>query len=225
MSYATQTTFLAALLGVASTLPLQAQTQNPLAPAPSQNPLAPQNPPAAADNPLAQPVPANVSPAAPANNAAGGPLTLEQIGDALDPYGKNTLTNNGHTQYSITVHRGTWNLNIIINLSPNGRVIWLTNSLTRMPDPAHTSVQALMDVLAKNTEIGPLFFSIANGGLILSDPIANAYLTPDGFRARVEAMVNTILDTAPLWNQNTLAGNAPPPAAPAPAGEGNPLAK
>ena len=63
--------------------------------------------------------------------AEGGALSVEQLGDALTPYGKNTTTTNGHTSYSITVPSGKWQINVILSISPNGRVIWMTNNLSR----------------------------------------------------------------------------------------------
>jgi hypothetical protein len=165
------------------------------------------------------------TPAAPdAQPATGATLTNDQLAQALASYGPNTSTTNGHTDYSITVTRGKWNINLIISLSPNGKVIWMFNSLTSMPDPTKVSAAALANVLAKNTEIGPMFFSIANGSLRLSYPVPNYELTTAGVHADVDALLSTILDTAPLWNPDALAGNTPAAQPDAPS-SGNPLAK
>lgn len=147
-----------------------------------------------ADEPAANPLASQ--------NTAGSTLTVEQLGAALDSYGKNTSTNNGHTDYSLNIPRGKWNLNIIISISPNGKMIWMTNNLTAIPDKV--SADGLANVLKKNTEIGPAFFSIADGSLRLSWPLANYDLTPAAVHDQVEAMVSTIMDTAPLWSPDAL---------------------
>jgi hypothetical protein len=147
-----------------------------------------------ADEPAANPL-AN-------QNAAGSSLTVDQLGAALDSYGKNTSTNNGHTDFSLTIPRGKWNLNIIVSISPNGKMIWMTNNLTAIPDKP--SADGLANVLKKNTEIGPAFFSIADGSLRLSWPVANYDLTAAAVHDQVEAMVSTILDTASLWSPDAL---------------------
>jgi len=166
-------------------------------------------------NPLAQ---GGNNSAAPA--AQGSSLTTEQLGNALSSYNKNTINDNGQVVYSITVPKGKWNLNFIVNLSPNGTVIWMTNGLTAMPDKVSTD--ALLNVLKKNTDIGPMFFSIAHGSLRMNYPVANCNLTADSLKEKVEAMASTVVDVEPLWNADTLAGNSTQPAQ---QGASNPLAK
>jgi hypothetical protein len=146
------------------------------------------------------------APPAANQNGGGSSLTVEQLGEALDSYGKNTSTNNGQTDYSVTVTRGKWNINLIISISPNGKMIWMTNNLTAMPDKA--SPDGLVNVLKKNTEIGPAFFSIADGSLRLSWPVANYDLNATAIHAQVEAMVSTVLDTEPLWRPDALGVSA-----------------
>ncbi len=163
-------------------------------------------------------------PPAPAETpAAGTSLTIEQIGDALESYGKNTTTTNGHTDYSLTVHRGKWDINVIVSLSPSGKVIWMTNSLTAVPDPGKVAPAALLAILKKNTEIGPMFFSIADGSLRISNPVANHDLSPAAVKAQVEALISTVVDTEELWKPEALA--TAPVATPAHAPDGNPLGK
>jgi hypothetical protein len=146
------------------------------------------------------------------NNAAGQgtSLNLQQLGDALSSYEKNTITDNGQTIYSITVPRGKWNLNFIISLSPNGSVIWMTNGLTQMPDAKKVSVDALANVLKKNTEIGPIFFSIAGDSLRMNDPVPNFNLTPEKLKQQIDDLAKTVTDTADLWSTDTLSGTAAP---------------
>lgn len=148
------------------------------------------------------------NPLAAAPAPSGGSLSVEQLGDALETYGKNTTTNNGHTDYSIFVKRGKWNINIIISESPNGSIIWMTNGLTAMPPANQLDMGGVLNILKKNTDIGPMFFSIAGDSLRISYPLANANLTADKLHDRIEAMVSTVVDTEGLWSDAGLTGKA-----------------
>jgi hypothetical protein len=147
---------------------------------------------------------------APPAAEAGATLTIEQIGNALDPYNKNTTSINGHTEYSLTVKRGKWNVNVIVSLSPNGKVIWMTNNLTAVPDVSKASPAALMNVLAKNSEIGPMFFSIAGNSLRISSPVPNYDMTPAKVAGSVDGLVATVAATEDLWSGDALTGAARP---------------
>ena len=87
----------------------------------------------------------------------------------------------------------------------------MTNSLTSLPDPSKVSPMALLNVLQRNAAIGPMFFSIAHGSLVMNYPVPNCDMTAAGVRSNVDALVGTVLDTEPLWNPDALAGNAPAP--------------
>jgi hypothetical protein len=162
-----------------------------------------------------------------ASPAAGGSsLTIEQIGDALDSYGKNTTTLNGHTEYHLNVHKGKKNVNVTVSLSPSGKVIWMTSSLAPVPEAGKVAPAALLAILKKNTEIGPMFFSIANGSLSISNPVANQDESAGAVAAQVEALISTVLDTEDLWKPQTLSAEPAvvPAASPAPDGQ-NPSGK
>jgi hypothetical protein len=136
-----------------------------------------------------------------------GALTVEQLGDDLEVYGKNTINNNGNVVYSIDVQKGKWNINLLISLSPNGRVIWITNDMMTLPaDPNSVATPALVNLLKKNNDIGPMFFSIAGRKLRLSYPVANHDLTPDLLKAYVDAVLTTVVESASLWDSATLNG-------------------
>jgi len=135
-----------------------------------------------------------------------GQMTLEQIGQALDKYGKNTATDNGQTTYSLTVTRGKWDLNVIVSLSPNHTMIWITNQLMSIADPSKASSEALMKLLEKNEDIGPMFFGVVGQrhSLLLSNPVPNHDLTPAALQDQVEALISSVLDTEPLWRSEVL---------------------
>ncbi len=138
-------------------------------------------------------------------NAQQGKLSVQQLGDALTSYGKNTVTNNGQTYYTVNCGKGQWKSSIIISLSPNGNVIWMTIDMTQLP--ARVSPAAMENLLKKNLEIGPSFFAINGHSLRLSAPVPNSNLSASTVKAYVEDLVNTAVDTMPLWDQRTLGGN------------------
>jgi hypothetical protein len=138
--------------------------------------------------------------------APAGRLNIQQIGDALTSYGKNTVSSNGQTYYTVNCGHGQWNSSVVISLSPNGNVIWMTIDPAPI-DSAHTSTAALAGILKKNNDIGPMFFSINGRRLRLSYPIPNHDLTADKVKAYVEAIVNTAVDTMPLWQNGSPSGD------------------
>ncbi len=144
-------------------------------------------------------------------------LTIEQIGDALESYGKKTTTLNGHTEYHLAVHKEKKTINVTVSVSPSGNVIWMTSSLTPVPDAGKVAPAALLAILKKNTEIGPMFFSIANGSLTISNPFENHDVSAKAVQAQVQTLVATVLDTEDLWKAQTL--SVEPAATPASAPE------
>lgn len=141
--------------------------------------------------------------AAPAS--AQGRLNVQQLGDALTSYGKNTVNNNGHTYYTVMCGHGQWKSSVSISLSPNGNVIWMAIEPIQLP--SRTSPAALESLLKKNVELGPMFFSLDGNWLRLSYPVPNNDMSETKVKAYLEAVVNTAVDTEPLWDPKTLGGN------------------
>jgi len=138
-------------------------------------------------------------------NAQAGSFNIQQIGDALTSYGKNTVNNNGRTYYSVQCSKGQWKSNVTISLSPNGRVIWMDIEPAQMPD--RTSASALGNLLKKNLELGPMFFSVDGNWLRLSYPVPNSDMSDAKVKAFLTALISAAVDTMPLWDQRTLGGN------------------
>jgi hypothetical protein len=136
--------------------------------------------------------------------AQTGRFNTQQLGDALTSYGKNTVSNNGRTYYTVECGHGQWKSNVTVSLSPNGNVIWMDIEPAQLPD--RTSTAALANILKKNLELGPMFFSIDGRWLRLSYPVPNNDMSEAKVKAYVEAVVNTAVDTMPLWDQKTLGG-------------------
>jgi hypothetical protein len=141
--------------------------------------------------------------AAPAH-AQAGRLTVQQLGDTLTSYGKNTVNDNGHTYYTVRCGNGNWKSSVVVSLSPSENVVWLTIDVSTLPQ-AKISPQALGNLLLKNEDIGPMFFSL-NGDrkLRLNYPVANVGLTEAKVKADVKELVDLAVDTMSLWDPNTL---------------------
>lgn len=144
-------------------------------------------------------------------------MTLEQIGQALDKYGKNTITTNGVTYYDLNIKRGDWNFKVFVELSHNGQIVYISAPLADIPDPSKASPVALANLLQKNSQLGTMFFELAgkNHKLDLDLPMPAAGLTPEMLQDAVEQMLATIEKTHELWRIETLlpdtAGTEPAP--------------
>jgi len=93
---------------------------------------------------------------------------------------------------------------VILGLSPNGNFIWMTIDPIQLPNRA--SAAALATLLKKNQDLGPMFFSINGTWLRLSYPIPNNDMSTAKIKAYLEDLVNTAVNTEPLWDQKTLGG-------------------
>jgi hypothetical protein len=139
-----------------------------------------------------------------AAHAQSGRMTIQQVGDALTSYGKNTVNDNGHTYYTVMCGNGNWKSQVVISLSPSENVVWMTIDPSTLPD-AKISPQALGNLLLKNEEIGPMFFSLDSSRKIrLSYPVPNTGLTEAKVKAYVKDLVNAAVDTMPLWQPEAL---------------------
>ena len=137
-------------------------------------------------------------------HAQSGRMTIQQIGDALTSYEKNTVNDNGHTYYTVNCGNGNWKSSVVVSLSPSENVVWLTIDPSSLPD-AKISPQALGNLLLKNEEIGPMFFSLdSSRKLRISYPVPNSGLTDAKLKAYVKELVNTAVDTMPLWDPAAL---------------------
>lgn len=131
-----------------------------------------------------------------------GHFNIQQVGDALTSYGKNTVNDNGKTYYTVQCRHDSWKSSVVVSLSPNGNVIWLALDLVDMP--ARVSPSAMSNLLKKNSELGPVFFSIGGTSLRLSSPLPNNDMTEAKLKAYLEQLVNLAVDNHDLWDSKTL---------------------
>ena len=138
--------------------------------------------------------------------AQTGHLSVQQLGDALTSFGKNTVTQNGRTFYTVQCGNGEWKSSVFVSLSPNGNVIWMAIDTAQLS--SQTSAATLANMLKKNSDLGPMFFSLDGNWVRLSYPVANSEMSEAKVKAYVTALVNAAADTMPLWNQkNAATGN------------------
>ena len=138
-------------------------------------------------------------------HAQSGRLSIQQLGDTLTSYGKNTVNNNGHTYYTVNCGNGNWKSRVVVSLSPSENVVWITIDPSSLPD-GKISPQALANLLLKNEEIGPMFFSLdgSSRNVRLSYPITNSGLTEEKVKSYVKDLVDTAVNTMPLWDPASL---------------------
>jgi hypothetical protein len=138
-----------------------------------------------------------------AANAQSGRFNIQQVGDALTSYGKNTVNDNGHTYYKVNCGHDSWKSSVVVSLSSNANVIWLQLDLIEMP--AHVSPNAMANLLKKNTELGPVFFSISDNWLRISSPLSNDDMSEAKIKGYLERLVNLAVDNHDLWDTRILA--------------------
>jgi hypothetical protein len=135
-------------------------------------------------------------------SAQSGRFNIQQVGDALTSYGKNTVNDNGNTYYTVQCGHDPWKSNVVVSLSANGNVIWLDLKLVQMP--TRISPTAMSNLLKKNADLGPVFFSISGNWLRISSPLPNSSMSEAKLKAYLEQLVHLAVDNHALWDPKTL---------------------
>lgn len=136
-------------------------------------------------------------------HAQSARFNAQQIGDALTSYGKNTVNNNGHIYYTVVCGHDSWKSSVTVSLSPNSAVIWMDLDLVEVP--SRVSPAALANLLRKNADLGPVFFSINNNWLRVSLPLPNSEMSESKLKANLEHLVNLAVDNHDVWDPRVLA--------------------
>jgi len=134
--------------------------------------------------------------------AQSGGFNIQQVGDALASYGKNTVNDNGNTYYTVLCGHDSWKSSVVVSLSSNGNVIWLALDLVELP--SRVSPTAMSDLLKKNNELGPVFFSISGNWLRISSPLGNNNMSEAKLKGYLEQLVHLAVDNHNLWDPKTL---------------------
>ena len=81
-------------------------------------------------------------------------------------------------------------------------MLWIYAGLYEIPADKPAPSSALLALLAKNDEIGPIFFSYStdNKLLYLNAPTANVDITPGVLRQKIKNFITKMDSTYSLWN-------------------------
>jgi hypothetical protein len=141
------------------------------------------------------------------SGSQSGRFNIQQVGDALTAYGKNTVNDNGNTYYSVVCGHDSWKSSVIVSLSPSANVIWLQLNLVEVP--SHASPTALANLMKKSNDLGPVFFSIDGDWLRIASPLPNYNMSEAKLKGYLENLVNAAVDSHDLWDPKVLAAAAP----------------
>ncbi len=154
--------------------------------------------------------------------ASGGvALTTESLATMLENMGYEPKTgqySDGSKYLSLAVARGTWTFGIGLDISPDKSQIWLSSYLAEVKEPDKVKPEPLMKLLEANNSVWPCYFVYftQSKGLSLYRPLKNLDVKPALLKNTLEAHMNAIETTAPLWDVAKWTDSAPAaPAAPA----------
>jgi hypothetical protein len=142
-------------------------------------------------------------------NAGGGTLTLEQLGQMLQSIGGNPQQQNGLYVYSVKDQSGlTYPLGV--TLSQDQKAIYFVVPMFTVDPQGWASQDALLKLLAANSSICPASFGIVDQKLFLLLGIANTNVTQDVLKQAISYVFDTVHKTQPLWGgwmQGSQSGN------------------
>jgi len=137
--------------------------------------------------------------------AKAAPLTDDGLKGMLENLGY-TVTVSGDKaphRYKIDESGNDLNYTVTLELSADkGTVLWIYAGLYEIPADKPAPSAALLALLAKNDDIGPMFFSYNTGNklLYLNAPTSNVDLTPQILRQKIRNFVQKMDSTYSLWD-------------------------
>jgi hypothetical protein len=144
---------------------------------------------------------------APAAKAA--PLTDDTLKAMLENLGYSvTVTGDKaprhfKVQESAPVSSLDFTITFDLSSAKDATMLWIYSALYEIPADKPASSNALLALLAKNDEIGPIFFSYNtdNKLLYLNAPTANADITPVVLRQKIKNFIGKMDSTYSLWKE------------------------
>ncbi|MDB5349058.1 MAG: hypothetical protein JWN86_305 [Planctomycetota bacterium] len=103
----------------------------------------------------------------------------------------------------VTVVHGTWKAPVHVTISPSGNYLWLVLVLkSDLPEYDQIPGRTLALLLEANDEIGPMHFAIrkGTGKLTFNFGLPSRNVSPQAFRADLEAFVGKAIASESLWN-------------------------
>ncbi|HSY88322.1 MAG TPA: hypothetical protein VLA85_17275 [Verrucomicrobiae bacterium] len=143
--------------------------------------------------------------------AQAAPLTDDTLKAMLENLGY-TVTVTGdkaprHFKVDESAPINSLDFTITFDLSSakDATVLWIYAGLYEIPAGKPAPSSALLALLAKNDEIGPIFFSYNadNKLLYLNAPTANVDITPAVLRQKIKTFIGRMDSTYSLWNVKT----------------------
>jgi hypothetical protein len=140
--------------------------------------------------------------------AQAAPLTDDTLKAMLENLGY-TVTVTGdkaprHFKVDESAPINSLDFTITFDLSSakDATVLWIYAGLYEIPAGKPAPSSALLALLAKNDEIGPIFFSYNadNKLLYLNAPTANVDITPAVLRQKIKNFITKLDSTYSLWN-------------------------
>jgi len=140
--------------------------------------------------------------------AKAAPLTEDTLKSMLEGLGY-TVTVTGDKvphhfkiEESAPVNDLTFTITFDLSTDKGNTVLWIYAGLYEIPQGKPAPSSALLALLAKNDEIGPMFFSYAesNRFLYLNAPTANNDITPVVLRQKIRNFIDKMDSTYSLWN-------------------------
>jgi hypothetical protein len=141
-----------------------------------------------------------------AGSAKAAPLTDDGLKAMLDNLGYTVTVSGDKAPHRYKIEESGTNLDytmtIELSADKDNAVLWIYAGLYTVPDDKPAPSAALLALLAKNDEIGPVFFSYSasNKFLYLNAPTANIDMTPAVLRQKIRNFVSKLDSTYSLWN-------------------------
>jgi len=132
-------------------------------------------------------------------NAAGGTLTMETLGQMLQSIGGNPQLQNNVYIYSIKDSSGlTYPFGI--SLSQDQKAIYFVVPMFNVDPQGWATQDALLKLLSANSSICPACFGIVDQKLFLLMGIANTNVNQDLLKQAISYVFDTVHKTQPLWS-------------------------
>ena len=137
--------------------------------------------------------------------AKAAPLTDDGLKAMLENLGYQVTVTGDKAPHRYKIGESGNNLDYTVTLelsSDPGTVLWIYAGLYEVPSDKPVPSAALLALLAKNDDIGPMFFSYATSNklLYLNAPTANVDITPVLLRQKIRNFVQKMDSTYSLWN-------------------------
>lgn len=138
---------------------------------------------------------------------AGAPLQADSLQVMLQQLGyEHEPLRNAEGQvygYLVKVPQGSWTVKIVVEVIPNGRFVFVTAWLDRVPEGSTVPTTVLTRMLKENMHIEPasLFFDEQTQTFAFNIPLYNnGGITLEGLKYHIDFMAALVVRLEPVWN-------------------------